>query len=85
MYPNFAKKLNIQVCEIKVSVQKIDGLKLNTFGIVITSFSIEDKEKKSRFFEKIFLLADISIDIALGISFLTFNNVEIDIISHHIH
>ena len=53
--------------------------------MVITLFSIEDKEKRSCFFEEAFLLADISMDIALEISFLTINNVEIIFIGCHIH
>lgn len=40
--------------------------------MVIASFLIDDKNKKFRFFEEIFLLADISIDV----SYL--NNVKIN-------
>ena len=53
--------------------------------MVIASFSIKDKEEKSRFFEETFLLADISIDIALGIPFFTLSNVEIDFVNCHIY
>lgn len=64
-------------------MQKIDGLKLNTCGIVIASFFVEDEQKRFCFFEETFLLADISMDVALRMPFLTLNNVEIDFVNHH--
>lgn len=44
----------------------------------IVSFLMEEKEERSCFFKKKFLLANISIDTTLGILFLTWSNVEID-------
>ena len=38
-----------------------------------------------RFFEKIFLLTNVSIDLALEMSFLTMNNIEVDFVDHYIH
>ena len=46
---------------------------------------MEDKEKRLCFFEEIFLLADINMDIALSILFFTLNNVEINFIDHNIY
>ena len=46
---------------------------------------MEDKEERSRFFEEMFLLADISIDTTLEMFFFTLTNVEIDFISRHIY
>ena len=62
----------------KVSAQRINGLKLDILGIVIPSFFMEDKEEKYRFFEKTFLLVNISIDIAFKILFLILSNIKID-------
>ena len=76
MNPNFAKKLGFQVCKTKVGAKKIDGSKWDTFGMVIVSYSIEDKERRSYSFEEIFLLTDISMDIAPSISFFTLNNIK---------
>lgn len=45
------------------------------FGMVIASFLVDDKNRKSHFFEKTFLLADINMNIVFGISFLTLSNV----------
>lgn len=84
MNRNFAKKLGIQRCKTKIGAQKIDELKLDTFGMVIVFLSIEDKERKSCFFQETFLLADIRIEIDLDISFLTLKNIEINFIDCYI-
>ena len=46
--------------------------------MVVSTFSILKKDNKERFFEKSFLLADVKLEILLGILFLTINNVNID-------
>ena len=46
---------------------------------------MEDKDGRSRFFKEIFLLADISIDIALNMPFFILNDVKIDFVNCHIH
>lgn len=48
--------------------------------MVIAFFSIDNKANGSRFFEKTSLLADISINIALRMSFLILSNIEINIL-----
>ena len=53
--------------------------------MVIAFLSIENKERKFEFFEKIFLLADISIDITLNIPLFTLSNIEIDFVDCHIY
>ena len=85
MNPNFTKMLNLQICETKIDIQKIDSLKLDTFGMVIASFLIKDMEKRSRFLVKTFLLVVISIDIALRMSFLILNNIKINFVGRHIY
>lgn len=80
----FVKKLDFQVRKIKVDSQTVDVLKLDTFDIVITSFSMKDKERMSYFFEKTFLLADISMDITLDMPFSSLSNIEIDFVDCHI-
>lgn len=46
---------------------------------------MEDKDEKSRFFEKTFLLAKISIDIVLSMPFFILSNIEINIIDYYIY
>lgn len=43
--------------------------------MVIVFFLVDNKDKKSCFFEETFLLADISIAIAFGMFFLILSNV----------
>ena len=45
--------------------------------IVFTSL-ILDKDGRERFFEESFLLANVSPDIVLGMSFLTMSNVDVN-------
>lgn len=52
--------------------------------MVITFFSVEDKEQKFRFFEEMLLLANINIVITLRMPFITLNNVKIDFVGRHI-
>ena len=60
-----------------VGAQKIDGSTLETFEIVLASFYVEDKLERARFFQETFLLADFSIEVVLGMPFLTFSNADI--------
>lgn len=46
--------------------------------MIIILFQIDNKYKKSCFFQGTFLLADISIDITFRMSFLTLSNVEVN-------
>ena len=85
MNPDFIIKLSLWVCKTKVGVSKIDGLDPDTLDMVKASFSIEDKEKRFRFFEETFLLAYISMDINLGMLFFILSNIEIDFVDCHIY
>ena len=46
--------------------------------MVVSTFSILDKDGRERFFEKSFLLADIKPKIMLGMRFLTISNVDVN-------
>lgn len=45
--------------------------------MVLTGFLVQDKFRKVQFFKKTFLLADTSMEVVLGIFFLTLLNVDI--------
>lgn len=64
--------------KIDIGIQKDDGNQMETFGIVIASFSMDNKDGKFCFFEKTFLLVDISIDILFRMTFLILSNVQIE-------
>ncbi len=46
--------------------------------MVVSTFSVSNKDGGERFFEESFLLADVKPDIVLGILFLTMSNVDIN-------
>ena len=46
--------------------------------MVVSTFSVLDKDGKERFFEEFFLMADVKPVIVLGMFFLTMNNIDID-------
>ncbi len=46
--------------------------------MVVSTFSVSDKDSKEMFFEASFLLADVKPDIVLGMSFLTISNADVD-------
>ena len=73
----YAEKLDLRMRKINVGAQKIDGSSLNTFGMVITSFQVQDKLGRARLFQETFLVADTRMDVVLGIPFLTLSNADI--------
>ncbi len=46
--------------------------------MVVSTFSVSDKNSRERFFEESFLLANVKPDIVLEMSFLTMSNINID-------
>ena len=58
--------------------KKIDSTMLNTFGIVVTAFSVMDKANQIRFFEENFLVANVSLEVVLRIFFLTLSCANVD-------
>ena len=51
---------------------------LETNGMVVAAFSVEDKANTVRFFEEIFLVTNFSPEIVLGMLFLTLSGSDID-------
>lgn len=77
MHFAYAMMLDFYTRKIDIGVPKIDAFYLDTFGIVIAYCSIKNKLKKIRFFQKTFLLTNISPKVVLGMLFLIFNRVDI--------
>ena len=46
--------------------------------MVVSTFSVLDKDSGERFFEESFLLANVKSEIVLEMLFLTINNANID-------
>ena len=51
---------------------------LNTYGILVAAFLVTDKANQVRFFEKTFLVANISPEVVFGMLFLTLSGINID-------
>ena len=50
MNPDYARKLGLKIRRTNIGAQKIDGSALETFGMVIADFQVEDKANRPRFF-----------------------------------
>ena len=77
MIPGYILKLGLKIRLTNVKAQKIDGSTFETFEIVLASFQIENTLEKTQFFSKIFLLADLSVEVVLRMPFLTLSNANI--------
>ena len=75
--PAYAKRLGLKTWKTNVGTQKIDGSALETFGMVIANFQVEDKSGRLRFFQETFLVADTKFEVILGMLFLKISNANI--------
>ena len=73
----YTSKLGLRVCHTDVGAQKIDSSTFQTFRMVLANFKVEDKLRKTRFFQETFLLADISVKVVLSMLFLTLSNADV--------
>lgn len=71
-----ASKLGLKICYTNVKAQKIGSFTLKLFEIILASFQIEKKLRKAYFFQKTFVLADISVKVVLGMLFPTFSKCK---------
>ena len=78
IHPSFVKQLGFPIKPTDVGVQKIDGTMLDTHKMVVAAFSVEDKANRVRFFEKTFLVANVSPEVVLEISFFTLSSANVD-------
>ncbi len=74
----FMKQLGFKIRKTNVGAQKIDGTTLETYEMVVSTFSVLNKNGGERFFKESFLLAEVRSNIVLGMPFLTMNNADVD-------
>ena len=74
----FASQLGLKIRKTNVGAQKIDGTTLETYGMVVSTFSMSDKNGTERFFEKSFPLTEVNLEIVFEIPFLTMSNANVD-------
>ena len=51
---------------------------LDTYGMLIAAFLIRDKANQIKFFKEIFLVANVSPEVVLGIFIFILNSANID-------
>ena len=78
IHPTLARELGLPIRPTDVGAQKIDGTLLDTFGMVVAAFSVEDKANRVRFFEETFLVANVSPEVVLRMIFLTLSGADVD-------
>ena len=76
MNPDYAWKLGLKIRRTNIGAQKIDSSALETFGMVIADFQVEDKASRPRFFQKTFLVANTKFEVILGMFFLKISNAN---------
>ena len=74
---DYARKLGLKIRRTNIGAQKIDGSALETFGMVIADFQVEDKASRPRFFQETFLVADTKFEVILGMPFLKISNADV--------
>ncbi len=74
----FAHQLGLKIRKTNIRAQKSDNTTLKTYGIVVSTFSVSDKNGTESFFEESFLLIDVKLDIMLEMLFLIMSNANID-------
>ena len=74
----FAKELGLPIKPTDIGAQKIEGITLDTYGMVVAAFSVENKANRVRFFEETFLVANVSPEVVFGILFLILSGANID-------
>ena len=77
MTPAYTAHLGLKMRVTDVGAQEIDGSSLATYNMVIAAFQVIDKLGCSWFFQETFLLSDISMEVVLGMPFLTLSNVNV--------
>ena len=73
--PVFASQFDLKIWKTNVGAQKIDGTILDPYGIVVSIFSMLDKNGKERYFEESFLFAEVKSEIVFAILFLMLSSI----------
>ena len=78
IHPTFAWELGLPIRPTDIGAEKINSTMLDTYGMVVITFLVTDKANQVRFFEKTFLLVNISPEIVFGMPFLTLSGADVD-------
>ena len=75
--PAYAKQLGVRIQKTDVRAQRINGLSLDTFEIVIADIQVIDKLSRVRFFQETFLLPNTTMEMVLEMLLVTLSNANI--------
>ena len=78
IHPSFTKQLGLLIRQTDVGAQKIYSTTLDIYGMVIAAFAVMEKVNQVRFFEKTFMVANVSPEVVLEMLFLTLSNEDVD-------
>ena len=84
IHPTFARELGLPIRPTDIGAQKIDNTILDIFGMVVTAFSVPDKANRVRFFKETFLVANVSLEVVLGMLFLTLSGADVDFLGREL-
>ena len=84
IHPTFTKQLGLSIRPTDVGVYKIDGTTLDTYRMVVAAFAVEDKANQVRFFEKTFLVANVSPKVVFGMPFLILSGTNVDFLGQEL-
>ena len=84
VHPAFAKELGLPNRPTDVGAQKIDGTMLDIYEMVVAAFSVKNKAHRVRFFEKTFLVANVSPEVVFGMPFLTLSGANVDFLGREL-
>lgn len=73
----YVAKLCLKICYTNVKAQKIENFSLEIFKMVLANFKVENKQSHIWYFQKTFLLADVSLKMILEIFFFILSNANI--------
>ena len=74
----FTEKLGFVMQTTNVGAQKINGTTLKTYKMMVAAFSVTDQANRVKFFEEIFLVANLSPDVVLRMLFFILNSANVD-------
>ncbi len=77
MTPAYAAELGLTTRKTSVGAQKIDASLLKTYSMASASFLLQDSLGRVQFFKETFLLADTSMEVVLGMPFLSLSNADV--------
>ena len=62
----------------------MDDTMLDTYGMVVAAFSIKDKANRERFFEKTFIVTNVSLEVVFRMPFLILSRVDVNFLGREL-